>query len=81
LSSKTEGWPSEQEETWFRSGVTAEHDRIVTLLITKQLQYKKLALAADREGDDETFIFYEMAIKDLEELIELIKGEQNEKMD
>ena len=71
-----EGWPTKQEEAWFKGGVKAEHERIVTLLITRQLQYKKLAIVADREGDDETAIFYEMAIKDLEELIALIKGEQ-----
>ena len=57
-------------------GKKQERDRIVGLFQTRRMEYAACQKLADIEGDDETSIFYEMAIKDLDELIALIKGEQ-----
>jgi len=71
-----EGWPTKKEEVCFRAGVKAEHGRIINLFRDRKKEYAKLAKLADREGDDDTAIYYEIEIKHLDELIELIKGEQ-----
>ena len=60
----------------YHAGELHERDRILTLFLAKQSEYFAAEKLADSEGDDDTAIFYEMAIRNLDELVELIKGEQ-----